>query len=89
VDFSLQLPELELPVTIFAGKNKASAIPSDISDATLQLYVQALSSSRIVDFLQSGHMIPDEEPEKYIAEVKLYISARMKPVQPLVDSMLT
>lgn len=32
VDFSAQLPQLAIPVTLFAGRNPESMIPSDISD---------------------------------------------------------
>ncbi|AHV96726.1 alpha/beta fold hydrolase [Paenibacillus sabinae] len=73
VDFSPQLSQIQLPVSLFVGKNKESVIPSNIFDETLHLYTQSFPSCQVVDFLQSGHMIPDEEEDKYIAEVNLFI----------------
>ncbi|WP_019911951.1 alpha/beta fold hydrolase [Paenibacillus sp. HW567] len=71
VDFTAQLSQLKLPVTLFAGRNPAAEIPSDISDETLDKYTRYLSSFHVVEFMHSGHMIPDEEQQKYIAEVGL------------------
>lgn len=72
-DFSHKLPQLQIPVTLFVGRNKKADIPSDISEDTLKLYAQSLSSFQVVEFPQSGHMIPDEEQQKYIAEVASFI----------------
>lgn len=74
VDFSPELSKLKIPVALFAGKNKESMIPSNVSDEILQLYKREIPSIEIVDFAQSGHMIPDEEPEKYIKEIESFIN---------------
>ncbi|HBW38041.1 alpha/beta fold hydrolase [Desulfosporosinus sp. BICA1-9] len=76
VDFSSRLSQLQIPVTFFVGRNKESKIPSDISDETLQLYTQAIPSCEVVKFLKSGHMIPDEEQQKYILEIASFIKKR-------------
>ncbi|RUT41378.1 alpha/beta hydrolase [Paenibacillus anaericanus] len=73
VDFSSQLSQLQIPVSIFIGKNTESDSPSNISDETLQLYTSSIPSCEVVEFQRSGHMIPDDEQEKYIAEVNLFL----------------
>lgn len=69
VDFSSRISQLQIPVTFFVGRNKEAIIPSDISDEILQLYKQAIPSCEIIMFEKSGHMIPDEEQQKYISEI--------------------
>ncbi|AIQ40573.1 alpha/beta hydrolase [Paenibacillus sp. FSL R7-0297] len=74
VDFSEQLPQLAIPVTLFAGRNPDSMISSDISDEVLEKYRTLVPCFTVVEFALSGHMIPDEEQAKYIAEVKRWMS---------------
>lgn len=74
VDFSSRLSQLKIPVTLFVGKNKEAKISSDISDEILQLYEREISDFKAVEFLKSGHMIPDEEPDKYIEEITSFIN---------------
>lgn len=74
VDFSAQLPQLAIPVTLFAGRNPESMIPSDISDEVMEKYRTLVPCCTVVEFTQSGHMIPDEEQAKYIAEVERCMS---------------
>lgn len=76
VDFSSRLSQLHLPVTLFVGRDKESKIPSNISDEALQLYKREIPSCEIVEFLKSGHMIPDEEQQKYITEIASFIRKR-------------
>ncbi|MNI44463.1 hypothetical protein D3C73_988390 [compost metagenome] len=73
VDFTPQLQQLRLPVTLFVGRNQEAAIPSDISEAYLEQYNRSLCSLQVVEFAHSGHMIPDEEQEKYIAEITRWL----------------
>ncbi len=73
VDFSARLHELRIPVTFFAGRNQDAVIPSNVNDAIIGQYRKAIPSITVVDFLKSGHMIPDEEPEKYIAEIEAFL----------------
>lgn len=76
VDFSSQLAQLRIPVTFFVGRSEETKIPSNVSDETLQLYAQAIPSFEIVEFMNSGHMIPDEEEQKYISEIASFIKKR-------------
>lgn len=73
VDFSQKLSQLHIPVTLFVGRDKEAKIPTDLPDTTLKLYTQAIPSCEVVEFMQSGHMIPDEEQQKYIAEIASFI----------------
>lgn len=74
IDFSSRISQLKIPVTLFVGRNKEAKIPSDISDEILQLYKKEIPDFKIVEFSKSGHMIPDEEPEKYIEEITSFIN---------------
>lgn len=74
VDFSSKISQLKIPVTLFVGRNKEAKIPSDISDATLRLYKKEIPSFKTIEFSKSGHMIPNEEPEKYIEEIASFIN---------------
>jgi pimeloyl-ACP methyl ester carboxylesterase len=73
VDFSSQLSQLMIPVNIFVGRNRDAKIPTDLRDSVLKLYTEQIHKCQVVEFLQSGHMIPDEEQQKYIEEVALFI----------------
>jgi pimeloyl-ACP methyl ester carboxylesterase len=73
VNFSPHLSGLQIPVAVFVGRNKAAGIPSDLPDAILKCYIEAIPSCEVVEFRGSGHMIPDEEPEKYVAEVTAFL----------------
>ncbi|SMC18718.1 Pimeloyl-ACP methyl ester carboxylesterase [Clostridium acidisoli DSM 12555] len=73
VDFSSDLTQLNLPVAFFVGRNEKASIPSNVSDETLELYKNTIHSCEIIEFLQSGHMIPDEEQQKYISEIASFI----------------
>lgn len=74
IDFSSRISQLKIPVTLFVGKNKEAKIPSDVSDEVLQLYKKEISYFKVIEFFKSGHMIPDEEPEKYIEEITYFIN---------------
>ncbi|GLC31207.1 alpha/beta fold hydrolase [Clostridium omnivorum] len=74
IDFSTQLSQLKIPVSIFIGRDNESKVPSNISDETLKLYKNQLMSCEVVEFSKSGHMIPDDEPEKYIEEIVSFIN---------------
>lgn len=73
IDFSPQLPHLRIPVAIFAGRSKEARIPTELPDEILQIYTKAIPSCEVVEFKQSGHMIPDEEQEKYVAEIASFV----------------
>lgn len=73
VDFGPQLVHLQIPVAVFVGRNKAASIQSDLPDEILRCYTQAVQFCEVVEFRHSGHMIPDEEPHKYVAEVAAFM----------------
>ncbi|NMM63760.1 hypothetical protein HBE96_13975 [Clostridium sp. P21] len=65
---------MKIPVTLFVGRGKEVKISSDILDETLQLYKEEIPSCEVIEFSKSGHMIPDEEPEKYIEKIISFIN---------------
>lgn len=69
IDFTCRLADLRIPVTIFVGRDRSAAIPSDLPDEVLSAYTQTIRSCEVVAFHQSGHMIPDQETQKYVTEV--------------------
>jgi pimeloyl-ACP methyl ester carboxylesterase len=73
VSFYPQLSQLQIPVAVFVGRNQAASIPSDLPDAILRCYTAAIPSCEVVEFSSSGHMIPDEEPQKYVAEITAFM----------------
>lgn len=73
VNFCPELSRLRIPVAIFVGRNKAAAIHSDLPDEILRCYTRAVPSCEVVEFCRSGHMIPDEEQDKYIREVAAFV----------------
>jgi pimeloyl-ACP methyl ester carboxylesterase len=73
IDFSARLPQLKLPVAFFVGRNKDSNIPSEITNDILDAYAKAIPHIEIIGFMQSGHMIPDAEQAKYIAEIASFV----------------
>ncbi len=74
VDFSSRISELNIPIAFFVGRNKEAKIPTNVSDETLQFYKQTLPSCKVIEFLKSGHMIPDEEQQKYVEEIASFIN---------------
>lgn len=74
VDFSPLLQRLTIPVAVFVGRNKNAAIASDLPDSKLRCYVEALPSCEVVEFDRSGHMIPDQEPDRYASEIARFVS---------------
>jgi pimeloyl-ACP methyl ester carboxylesterase len=75
VDFSSLLHKIRIPVKLFAGRNKEAMIPSDLSDEIIDLYKKEIPNFELVEFLHSGHMIPDEEQQKYLLEIDSFIAS--------------
>jgi pimeloyl-ACP methyl ester carboxylesterase len=73
IDFSPELPKLRIPVKFFAGRNSAAKIESNVTDEDLENYKCSIPGVEIVEFKESGHMIPDDEREKYIEETDKFI----------------
>ncbi|KAI7255709.1 hypothetical protein KC345_g11090, partial [Hortaea werneckii] len=64
VDFTDQLPQLKISVTLFAGRNPEAEIPSDLSDEMLE---------RGADF--TGRMEPQPQPSGMTALAQYFIAA--------------
>jgi pimeloyl-ACP methyl ester carboxylesterase len=75
VDFTPRLGEIRVPMVVFVGRNPQAAIPSDLPDEVLRAYVDAVPHGKVVEFTGSGHMIPDEEPARYVAEVGAFVAS--------------
>ena len=73
-NFCADLVKLKLPVVLFVGRNENSKILSNVSNEELENYKNAMPSISLVYFMQSGHMIADEEPDKYIEEIDAFIN---------------
>lgn len=73
MDFSPRLAELKLPVAFFAGRSRKAAIQSNVTDEDISNYKRSLESLEVVEFERSGHMIPDEEQQKYVEEIASFL----------------
>jgi pimeloyl-ACP methyl ester carboxylesterase len=74
VDFTTALGRLTLPVALFAGRDAEARIPSSLSDEDIRCYQLSIPDCEVIEFSKSGHMIPDEEQEKYIEEIRRFLS---------------
>lgn len=73
IDFSSRLRELKLPVAFFAGTNREAAIESNVTNDDIEFYKTSVPSLEVIEFKKSGHMIPDEEQQKYVEEVGSFL----------------
>lgn len=74
-DFTEKLNTIEVPVRIFYGTSEISEIPSNLSAETREIYAQRIKDVSFVEFEKSGHMIPDEETEKYLSEIETFVGS--------------
>lgn len=72
-DFTEALELIDVPVCIFYGSSVQSRIPSGLSKETREIYANRIKRLKFVEFNHSGHMIPDEEREKYLSEIDAFI----------------
>ena len=75
VDFSPRLGEIRVPSAVFVGRDPHASIPSDLSDEALETYRASIPDCRVVEFASSGHMIPDEERDRYVTEVRAFLTS--------------
>jgi len=73
IDFAPRMAQLSIPVAFFVGRNKNARIPSEITAEILDVYARALPAFAVVEFGESGHMIPDDEPQKYLAQIAAFL----------------
>lgn len=74
IEFWDRLPLIECPVLILRGLATSHAIPPDLSEQDARKYQRLLKDVREVGFECSGHMIPDDEPEKYADTVRAFLT---------------
>ncbi len=73
-DFTEKLDSIEVPVRVFYGTSKQSEIPTNLSNETRAVYAQQIKNISMIEFENSGHMIPDDETEKYLNEIENFIN---------------
>lgn len=74
VEFWEDLRRLTCPVLLLQGRAAGRAIPPEISEADATRYRALVPDLRVVGFEESGHMIPDEEPDKYLLVVEDFLA---------------
>lgn len=72
-DFTEELNTIDVPVRIFYGTAIQSEIPSNLPKEIREIYAQRINNVSFVEFEKSGHMIPDDETEKYLNEIESFI----------------
>ena len=82
VDFWNDLPRVTCPVLLLQGLASNRAIPPEISEADAARYRALVQHLRIVGFNESGHMIPDEEPDKYFLVVEDFLAGLDREITP-------
>jgi pimeloyl-ACP methyl ester carboxylesterase len=68
-----RLPELRVPVLLMQGTSPTVLPPSNLPDEAVERYRKAWPDLRLLRFERSGHMLLDEEPEKYLAAVREFL----------------
>ena len=76
-DFTEELEQIEIPVKIFYGTSEEVEIPTNLPKETRELYSSKIKNVSFVEFEKSGHMIPDDEPEKYLSEIESFVDSLM------------
>ncbi len=74
IEFWDCLPRVECPVLIMRGLAATHAIPPDLSEQDSLKYQRLLKNVWEVGFEHSGHMIPDDEPDKYADTVGSFLT---------------
>lgn len=72
-DFTPELALIECPVRLFVATSTQSKMPSGLNADTRALYSENVKNISFVEFANSGHMIPDEETDKYLEEIERFI----------------
>lgn len=74
MEFYDVISSLKCPIAVFRGAKADAAIASNLSEQDVEKYIDANASVQVVDFLNSGHMILDDECEKAVRAVHQFIS---------------
>lgn len=73
-DFTEELDTIDVPVRIFYGTSEQSEIPSNLTEDIKEIYALRIKNVSFIVFELSGHMIPDDEPEKYLIEIEKFMN---------------
>ena len=76
------LPGLSGPVLVLQGTSPTRTPPSNLDDANAARYVELLPRGTVERFEASGHLIPDDEPERYRATVCRFVEICRRPGAP-------
>lgn len=74
-DFSDELDAITVPVRIFYGTSSQTDIPSNLPEEVREAYRERIKNVDFLAFENSGHMIPDDESEKYVAEIERFVES--------------
>lgn len=74
-NFSEDLERIKIPVSVFYGTSKNAEIPSNLSKEVREMYASRIKHVSFIEFEKSGHMIPDDESEKYLQEIERFIDS--------------
>ncbi len=74
IEFWDSLSHIECPVLILRGLATTHAIPPDLSEQDSLRYQRLLKNVQEVGFEHSGHMIPDDEPDKYADTIRGFMA---------------
>ena len=72
-DFTDELESITVPVRVFYGTSTKTDISSNLPSEVIETYRKRIKKIDFVAFENSGHMIPDDEPEKYVAEIERFV----------------
>ena len=72
-DFTPNLDTIDVPVSVFYGTGTDSGMASNLPADIRETYRERIKNIRFVAFTNSGHMIPDDETDKYLAEIDRFV----------------
>ena len=73
MDFFPLIHDLKCPIMLFVGRKEDAPIRSNLEKADIEKYLESNNEVRIVEFMNSGHMIFDDEPQKAIDTILRFI----------------
>lgn len=69
-----QLPNIHCQVLILRGLKQDHPIPPNLTQEDADRYLRLFPNTREIGFEHSGHMLPDDEPEKYCQVIQEFLS---------------
>ena len=74
IDFKEQLRNIKCPTLLLRGKRMSGPLPSFLSEKDIEVYTKFIKQLNVVEFEHSGHMIPYDEPAKYVEVLREFIA---------------